>query len=687
MSEQDMSSFHIDPDWKKKQLESTANVPAAEEKLPDRDDDSSAGNKKASAELSENKTVNGKKSKRTSGGGRKRSRKPLIIALLAVLVVAMAIVLYIRFAPNRTRMDIPTYFTGLMENAAGNGEAITLEDDEIAVILQNHAIAQPGIMGGDNGDVFYMNYDVVRANMNSRFYWDLDGDELLYTTQSDIWHIPANSKTYTVGNEQKTYDSEIILSNDRGKFINMNFVAEYTNVEFNVLADEKHALVNYDWSPRLTATVKKAGAVRYTGGIKSEYLTKVAKGDTVYVLEEGTDWDYVVTTDGYLGWIEKKRLEDPEEKAFTREFTYQEYSNLVRDHKINLVWDQVDNADANAYFANRMKDVTGINVVSPTWFKLTDDYGSISSISSAEYVKKAHAAGIEVWGLVDNFSPDMSTAELVSHSTARKALIGNLIGAALGVGLDGINIDFETIKEEAGYDYVQFMRELSIACRTNNLVLSVDIPVPMDFNKHYNRQELGNVCDYVIIMGYDEHYYGSEAGSVASLTFEENGIANTLAQGVPAEKIISGIPFYTRIWNTETLEDGTVNTSSQIYGMEAAAKTLKTYGVDVKWDEELGQNVAEWTLDNGILCQVWLEDLQSIAKKAELVPKYNLGGIAEWVLGNQSNDVWAVISDTAQIDANAQNTPIEPETEAPETEAQTEGPQNEAVTESTSEAE
>ena len=237
--------------------------------------------------------------------------------------------------------------------------------------------------------------------------------------------------------------------------------------------------------------------------------------------------------------------------TFDRKFEEPEYTSQRRDFKINLAWHQVTSEAANETFDDAVKNMTGVNVISPTWFSVSDNAGNLSNYAVESYVTNAHAKGLEVWGLVDNFNKNVDTYKLLSNSSSRVKLENNLIQQALRFDLEGLNIDFESLSEETGPHFIQFLRELSILCRANKLVLSVDNPVPENnYTSHYDRESQGEVVDYVIIMGYDEHYYGSEkAGSVASLPWVEKGVTDTLKE-VPAEKVINGIPFYTRLWKT-----------------------------------------------------------------------------------------------------------------------------------------
>ena len=387
------------------------------------------------------------------------------------------------------------------------------------------------------------------------------------------------------------------------------------------------------------ATAKKDTYVRYRGGIKSPVLTEVKKGDTLTFMEEYEEWVQVATMDGYIGFVKKKDVSSPEAKDFERDFQKEEYQHLVMEEPVNLSWHQVTSEEANAYFTDAVANVSGVNVISPTWFYLQDTQGNIADISSADYVKQAHDKGMKVWGLIDNFTADVSTTDTLSQLSSRQNIISQLMSAAEKTGLDGINVDFETLSEDAGPHFLQFLRELSIECHKRNLVLSVDNPVPEDFTSHYDREEQGEVVEYVIIMGYDEHYVGSEEpGSVASLPWVEKGVVDTLAE-VPAERTILAIPFYTRLWKTT----GGALTSEAI-GMDQAQNVIKENKAETIWDGSVGQNTASYEKD-GSSYEIWVEDAQSIAEKVKLIPKYKLAGVAQWKLGFENSSIWKVISE------------------------------------------
>lgn len=546
-----------------------------------------------------------------------------LIGMLAILFVCIR-----KYMPSSQRMSSEEYFGQL-----GETEAAVVVEDHIA---QEHAQVYDGNV--------YIDYTLVQNELNSRFYWDASVGLLLFTTPTQVFEIAPNTSAYTIDGESFDAGYDILHTTSAGMYLSMTFLQQYSDLNCQVYETPKRVVITYGSEEVTTARIKKDTVVRYQGGIKSPIVTDVTEDSEVTVLEQMDSWSKVLTADGYIGYVKNKQLADVTQT--TRETVYAgpEYTSIHFDEKVNLVWHQIDYQEMNSQFAEDTADVTGVNVISPTWYFLADSAGEITSFADADYVKAAHKKNMQVWALISNFSADVDSTTLLASRAARQKVQNYLIGQAQEIGFDGINIDFEGIAQEAGCDYVQFIRELSILCRKNGIILSVDVPVPMDFSKYYNREELGNVCDYVIMMGYDEHYAGSDiVGSVASMDFEETGIQNMLTE-VSKDKLISAIPFYTRLWYTETLADGTTNVTSEAYSMDNIEALLTEKGVTAAYDESTGQQYAEWTDSDGKFCQVWLEDENSIAARAALISKYELSGIAEWVLGREQSWVWDVIS-------------------------------------------
>ena len=540
--------------------------------------------------------------------------KPVIaVAVLVILVAILGIVTHVvmKYIPSSEKMDLNEYY----------GE---MADGEIALVIGTEKLEERGLVDGDR---VYLPLDVVNTYLNQRYYWDSANQQILYATPSELTSVSASSEA---GDKVWVKDDKV--------YLNLTYVQEFTDLDAYITKDPYRIAIQYKFKNVKTVTVKKNTSIRYRGGIKSAILTSVKKGTKLRLIEEMENWDQVATDDGYIGYIDKKKVGEAEKTKFERSFKKEEYSYLTMDSKVNMVWHQVTSTDANAYFADATANMTGVNVISPTWFYLTDTSGNIASIASADYVSQAHEKGLQVWGLIDNFTQEVSTTETLSSTAARQNIISQLIQAAQDVGMDGINVDFESLSEDVGIHFLEFLRELSIECHKNNLVLSVDNPVPEDFTSHYDRAEQGRVVDYVIIMGYDEHYVGSEAGSVASLPWVEQGIQDTLDE-VPAERVINAIPFYTRLWRTTG-----GNVTSEAIGMDQAQQTIVDNNVETYWDKTTSQNYGKYDIDNSTY-QIWLEDAQSVAEKVKLVSKYDLAGVSAWKLGFENNGIWQVISD------------------------------------------
>ena len=315
------------------------------------------------------------------------------------------------------------------------------------------------------------------------------------------------------------------------------------------------------------------------------------------------------------------------------------YTNIKKDFKISMAWHMIVSANDNNKIVDLTANAKGMNVISPTWFRIIDNNGTLSSLADAAYVNRAHQLGMEVWAMVDDQSPDSENTQVFTYTSKRENMINQLISSAIQYNLDGINIDFEYITPEIAEDYIQFLRELSVKCRNNGIVLSVDDKVPIASNMYYNRKEQGIIADYVVVMAYDEHWgVDSGAGSTASISWVEEGVANTVSE-VPSSKVILGVPFYTRIWGEKS--DGTVD-SYQTADMQTSETVIAQNGAQKIWLDELGQNYSEYPAGD-ITYRIWVEDAASIENKVKLIANYQLAGVSAWRLGSETSDIWNTI--------------------------------------------
>ena len=553
---------------------------------------------------------------------RKKRRKRILILLLLLLiaVITAGIVLWIRYGPSREEADKNEYF-GITDTS------------QVGLAIDNQI---PDVKSMKEGSEVYLDFDSVHDYVNQRFYWDSNENRLLYTLPDRTLSIPAGATEFESEDGTQTRDYEIVKVENDTVYLALDFVKEYTDMSLDVYENPDRAVIVTNKEEN-HARVSKDTEVRILGGVKSPILTEISKSDDVVVIEEAGSWMKVRTVDGYIGYVKSNTLEKAEKQTRKSEYEEPEYTNIQKDYKINLAWHQVTSQAANENVASVIAGTTGLTTISPTWFTIRDTNGNITSLASSAYVDAAHQAGLEVWGLVDNFTNQVDTLAVLSNTQSRANMISQLITEAQNSGLDGINVDFEQITEEMSDHYIQFIRELSVECRKNQIVLSVDNYVP-GFTSHYNREEQGIVADYVIIMGYDEHFAGSEeAGSVASIDFVREGITETLKE-VPKEKVINGLPFFTRLWI-----ESSSGLTSQAIGMQEAETAVANAGVTASWDEETQQNYAEWTAD-GNTYKIWLEDEQSLEAKLKVMQEYDLAGAAAWKLGFEKSGIWELIS-------------------------------------------
>ncbi|GFI03010.1 MAG: chitinase [Lachnospiraceae bacterium] len=553
---------------------------------------------------------------------------PVLLAIVLIIVIAgisFGTKILEKYSYTKERADLDAYF-----QMAG--------DSDVAIVLQNEIIEERARLFDG---VYYLDLNTVHKYFNDRFYEDKGEGLLLYTLPDDIIRTVTGSSEVTTKDGTETLAYQPARYEGDTLYLAIDYVKQYTNFSYEGFTAPNRLQIYLSWEERQTAEVKKDTAVRVLGGVKSEILEDVAAGDKVILLEQMETWSKVKTADSVIGYIENKRLEEPRAELPIPVTDYEEpeYTSLTRDHKINLGWHVVAGVAGNDTLDAVTANTKGLNVISPTWFKLSDNEGNFTSFASQSYVDKAHGMGLEVWGLVENieYKDSIDMYAILSSTTTRTKLIDGLVNAALTYGLDGINVDFEQISMDCGEHYIEFIRELSIPCRANGIVLSVDNYVPTGYTDHYDRQEQGVVADYVIIMGYDEHYAGSpEAGSVASINFVEEGIEKTVSQ-VPAGKVINAVPFYTRIWETK---DGTLD--SQAVGMEMAEEYVNAHNIQIEWDDETCQNYGEYS-EGGSLYQIWLEDAASLEVKLNIMEKYQIGGVACWRLGFEKPEIWDII--------------------------------------------
>lgn len=554
---------------------------------------------------------------------KKKAAPVLVVLILIVLVGAAGVGSFLinRYKPGTEYM-------------AGN-EYFNLTDENSVALIQNGELLeeQAVLIGGEP----YAAYTYVESQLNSCFYWDEETKGILLTTSGGVQTLlPGDAAVAKTPGGQPAVQQE----SDGTVYISLDVVKEYTDLDYAYYSDPNRVVIRNEWDGVEQATVQSDTAqVRQKGGIKSLILADVQKGDTLLYLENLDNWCKVMTADGYTGYIQTEDISEPE-AIEARTAKKDSYERITRDHKINLVWHQSTSTESNDAMAEMTAEMTGVNVISPTWFSVTDETGTISSLASADYVKLAHEAGREVWGLIDNFNEAFDETTDLAYASVRSRIIEQLLAEAASCGMDGINVDFENLKEAGIPHYLQFLRELTSAAHAQNLVVSVDTPVPQAYTMYYQRGEQARFVDYMIVMAYDEHFAGSEeAGSVSSLPFVQQAVEE-MTRVMPADQVICGIPFYTRVWTEKFGQSAII---SEVLGMDGAKNYAKENQMTETWDASLGQNVATVETSDARYT-IWMEDEQSMEEKLKVIQSADLAGVAEWKLGFECADVWSLIS-------------------------------------------
>ena len=549
---------------------------------------------------------------------RKNSILKAFCAVFFLAVITGGVFLYWKFGPSRERADLTSVYKA--------------DKNETVLYLNYEKQEAVGIY--ENGQT-YLPMDWVSENVNSRFYWDEGVEMLVYALPEEI--------LYADGSSVGSGGQPLILEKEDGVYVSMGLVLNYTKVRIQAFdrTDAKRVFIEDTFENIPMADVRGTVQVRTKKDVKSPILTECRRGDSVTVLETDEKWVKVATPDGHVGYVKNRKLKNLRSETMESDFKEPVYQNISLDEKILLAFHQVTIPEANGKLEELLEPSEGVNVIVPTWFTLSSNDGDYESLASRGYVDKAHEKGLQVWAMLDNFSKECSknvqSEILLSKTATRQKLIADMMEEAENYGFDGFNLDFESLKPEAMPHYVQFIREMSIACRERGLVLSVDNYVPSEYTADYNRKEQGIVADYVIIMGYDEHYAGGEKGSTASIEFVEKGITDTLLE-VPKEKIINAVPFYTRLW---TEEDG--KTTSSALGIYKAKEWIDENDVELSWQEDLGQYYGEHKESETATEYLWMEEEKSLGLKMDLIRKYDLAGTAGWKLGLESPEIWDVI--------------------------------------------
>ncbi len=573
-------------------------------------------------------------------------RNKIFVAIAAVIILgllaAAGVFIYgrieERYRESEVKLELSTYYM------VPDGEAMLIFDEKVS---EKYALFK-------NGEP-YIDLPTVKEYYTPVFTWSPVENRMYYTTPSTEYIITPDSNEILVNEIAEPLDFPVVILSEDIPYISMSFLRKCCNITYRVYENPARVLITYSTDEYLCAKVKEESAIRVSQDIKADYLEKIPAGSTVRIIEGGgiqkMGFIKVMSENGVRGYFLQDKLDW--DNRFNQTPVFDAYEPEVvmprlEDKKIYLAWQLVYNKDCVGAMLSNLLENPEINVVSPTWYFMNGTEGNIKSYATREYVEAAHARGVKVWALLKNdaegdFNVAQDSHTVFSSYDARKQLIKNVIRESVNSGVDGINVDIESLNVDTGIYYVQFLRELSIACRQNDLTLSVDNIIPEEYNAFYNIPEQVKIVDYIILMAYDEHYVGSDAGSVASLPWVTASVEKTLKK-CPKEQLVLALPFYTRLWK-EVRIDGTVKTyAEKMMNLNEAQSYVKEISLQGDWEKATGQYYYGYEAEFGeVMYRMWMEDKKSLMLKTLVAREQELAGIAAWKMGDETEGLWSIL--------------------------------------------
>ncbi len=561
----------------------------------------------------------------------------IIVAIIIIVISLVAGIFISKLLPNFHKEDFRSYF-GYYD------DIVTVQDDRY-----KSETVSPMFNNTD----LYISIDYVKENIDKFIYWDENLSKLTITNENEVIRFKADDTEYFINGEEFNVDLPVKIFNSE-PYIPASLIESLYNYDIQYFSDTDIVVVHDLSKEERYTTIKNGATLRYEPNRKGVIEDKLKKGEKVQIFDQYDNFTKVVTENGKVGYIKTNELSKNIETVAPINVEEKEiYQTPEIDGEITIVWDMITNVDANSTVQART-NLGDIDVLSPTWFKFDRDKldGTIISYCDKDYVDWAHNQGYMVWGLLSDVADaydDVVLHNVLNNSDYREYAIKQLLMYMQIYDLDGLNIDFEVLRPEDSDEYVQFFRELYPYMKKEGKYLSVDTYVPQEWSQYFRRADVAESVDYFIIMGYDEHNPSTEPGPVASYNFVEEGIVDTIAEGVPKEKLILGVPFYTRIWKEQTIDGVTKGSYYRDMGMEYAIERFEENDATYSFDSDSGYMIAEYTVvedGNTVTYKSWIETDDTIEDKALLAKKYGLKGVAGWRRGLEGDSTIDLINRT-----------------------------------------
>lgn len=550
----------------------------------------------------------------------------IFIIVLIVFLLTAGLIYWNFFKPSEVKLS---YFEGdnpILFNGEQLGNAVTINDS------------------------IYMTRDALDLILPDLFHYDLSSDSLIMTTNSDVIQLFANQNEYMVNRERTNSEIVPVVYDNETVLISLDWLKNYYPIDFSQYQSETIRLY-LENQEKQYGIVKDSGAsvhqlrLRSSQSIQAPYYVDLSPNEKVMIEKEISDFYYVRKLSGEAGFIKKKWIDTSNTESILLQNPRAVHKLNPVPERIFLTWEAVYNINPDT---SLLPDMPGLNVVSPTWFHIADPTGNLTNLASENYLAWAKERGYQVWALFSNdFDPELTHQALNNYDTRTK-IINQLVEYSKQYNLDGINFDIENVNLEDGPLVTQLMQEAAPILHKEGLIVSMDITFISDsgnWSKFLERDKLKDVVDYMIVMAYDEHTASSsEAGSVSSIPWVEANLERLL-EVVPNEKVILGIPYYTRLWTEKLNASGQIDLSSKALTMDQATSLIEEKRLEPVYDEITGQNYVEWQDELGIVNKMWLEDQTSLRKRANLASSYNLAGIGTWSRYFANDMAWSFLNE------------------------------------------
>ena len=535
----------------------------------------------------------------------------IVIGIVAFIIICLIANNYIVFDKNKTI------------NLVINNKNVT-SNLKNQVLIENNTI--------------YLSQSDIENFFDKHIYKEDETNKIITTYGKKIAAIGFEKNSININGSDKEIYAHAI-EKDGQVYLPISEMKDVYDVEIRNI--EKTKVVTMDSLDReqKKAIVTSNLSVKSSTNFLTRTVDRIKKGDSVIIISSDKGYTKIRTEKGKIGYIKSKKV--------ANEITVREEMKEEKqiEGKVNLVWDYYSNVGSAPDRSGTSID--GVNVVSPAFFYLDDDENLKDNIGEKgeNYINWAHDNGYKVWPMVSNAEAGLTlTSEIMNSYTKRQKLIEDIVDKCVEYKLDGINVDFENMKQEDKDLYSRFIIELTPRLKEMGLVTSVDVTAPdggETWSMCFDRHVIGDVADYIIFMAYDEYGVSStKPGTTAGYDWVKLSLNKFLqTEEIESNKIILGIPFYTRVWTT----DSSGKSTSKTVSMKKTEAVIPD-GTQKQWNDDLKQNYVEYT-DGNNKKQIWIEDIDSIKSKISLITENNLGGVASWQKDMELDEIWSVLKE------------------------------------------